>query len=92
MKTIPANQLVNVLPSVVGTGGSALSLNGVILTTNESLPAKSVTPFATKDDVKTYFGIESEEYAAATIYFKGFDGSNIKPGKIYFATYLLHKF
>ncbi|MCH7381607.1 MULTISPECIES: DUF3383 domain-containing protein [Acinetobacter] len=88
MKTIPANQLVNVLPSVVGTGGSALSLNGVILTTNESLPAKSVTPFATKDDVKTYFGIESEEYAAATIYFKGFDGSNIKPGKIYFATYL----
>lgn len=88
MNTIPANQLVNVLPSVVGTGGSALSLNGVILTTNESLPAKSVTPFATKDDVKTYFGIESEEYAAAAIYFKGFDGSNIKPGKIYFATYL----
>lgn len=88
MNTIPANQLVNVLPSVVGTGGSALSLNGVFLTTNESLPAKSVTPFATKDDVKTYFGIESDEYAAAAIYFKGFDGSNVKPGKIYFATYL----
>ncbi|MCU4576131.1 DUF3383 domain-containing protein [Acinetobacter courvalinii] len=88
MNTIPANQLVNVLPSVVGTGGSALSLNGVFLTTNESLPAKSVTPFATKDDVKTYFGVESDEYAAAAIYFKGFDGSNVKPGKIYFATYL----
>lgn len=88
MNTIPANQLVNVLPSVVGTGGSALSLNGVFLTTNESLPAKSVTPFATRDDVKTYFGVESDEYAAAAIYFKGFDGSNVKPGKIYFATYL----
>lgn len=88
MNTIPANQLVNVLPSVVGTGGSALSLNGVFLTTNESLPAKSVTPFATRDDVKTYFGVESDEYAAAAIYFKGFDDSNVKPGKIYFATYL----
>jgi hypothetical protein len=72
----------------VGTGGSALSLNAVILTTNESLPAKSITPFATLNDVKTYFGIESEEYLAASIYFKGFTGSNIKPGKIYFSTFL----
>jgi len=88
MNTIPANQLVNVQPSVVGTGGSALSLNGVLLTANEVLPTKSVTPFSTLEDVKTYFGIESEEYSAAAIYFKGFDKSNIKPGKIYFATYI----
>lgn len=86
--TIPANQLVNVQPGVVGTGGSALSLNSVILTQSDLLPANTVVPFSTAKDVTALFGVESPESEVAAIYFKGFTGANIKPGVLYFIRYL----
>ena len=86
--TIPANQLVNVQPSVVGTGGSALSLNAVFLTDSEVIPPGTVFPFYTETDIKTLFGPESKEAASAKIYFKGFTGANIQPGVLYMMRYV----
>ncbi|RYY79931.1 MAG: DUF3383 domain-containing protein [Moraxellaceae bacterium] len=85
--TIPASQLVNVQPAVVGTGGTALSLNAIFLTQSPLIPAQLVVGFSTLTDVKALFGAESEEAEAAAIYFKGFKNSSIQPSLLYFAQY-----
>lgn len=86
--TIPASQLVNVQPGVVGTGGSALSLNGVILTESDLIPTNAIVSYSTKADAIALFGAESDEAKAATVYFGGFTGANIQPGAIHFYRYV----
>ena len=86
--TIPASQLVNVQPGVVDTGGTALSLNGVMLTTSTLIPTNTVVPFATLADVKALFGNDSPEAQYGAVYFKGFSGANIRPEKLYFFRYI----
>ena len=85
--TIPASAIVSVNPGVVSSGGSALALNGVILTGNTRLPIGSVRPFSSPDDVASYFGAMSLEAALAANYFLGFNNSTIKPGSLLFAQY-----
>jgi len=87
MSTIPASQIVQVTPNVLPAGGNSLDIVGILLTTSARVPIGAVQPFATADDVGSYFGAGSTEHALATIYFTGFDNSNIKPGKIYFTQY-----
>ena len=85
--TIPANQIVNVNPGVVGGGGNPLSLNGVILSENVLLPTGQVQSFTSADAVSAFFGPASEEYALAQIYFSGYENSTMKPGILFFAPY-----
>jgi len=87
MASIPASAIVSVTPSVIGAGGTALDLNGLILTTSPRTPIGSVVKFATAADVAAYFGPSSNEAAMATIYFNGFDNSTKKPGEVLFAQY-----
>lgn len=87
MASIPASQLVQILPSVIGAGGSALDLNGVILTSSTRAPVGSILQFPTQATVAAYFGPASAEAAAATIYFNGFDTSTAKPGNLLMAQY-----
>ena len=87
MSTIPASEVVAVTPSVIGAGGSALDLIGVILSTSTRAPLGSVLAFPSAAAVSTYFGPTSTEAAAASIYFSGFDNSNVKPGAVWFAQY-----
>lgn len=87
MASIPASAIVSVTPSVIGAGGTALDLNGLILTTSAQAPVGIVVEFASAADVGTYFGPSSDEAAAAAIYFNGFDNSNKKPGALLFAQY-----
>jgi hypothetical protein len=86
--TIPASDIVSVQPSVVGSGGNPLTLNGVILSKNFQLPTGNVRTFASPDAVKAFFGAASDEYAVSQIYFLGFDNSTIKPGTLIFAPYV----
>jgi len=86
--SIPASDIVTVNPGVVGTGGSPLALNGVIMTKNELLPTSAVRSFASADAVSAFFGPSSAEYTLASIYFLGFDNSTLKPGTLYFAPYV----
>ena len=58
---------------------------GRIFSINPLIPTKTVIEFTTLEDVGTYFGTGSEEYARASFYF-GFIGKNItRPNKISFA-------
>jgi hypothetical protein len=87
MSTIPASIDVNVTPSVISAGGSALDLNGLFLTTSTRIPIGTVQSFASADEVESFFGGSSPEVAKATVYFAGFDNSDVKPGAIFFAQY-----
>ncbi len=78
--SIPASEIVQVVPGVIGAGGSALDLNGLILTTDTAVPVGTVQSFATARDVERFFGATSTEATLAGIYFNGFDNSTRKPG------------
>ena len=85
--TIPASSIVTVNPAVIGTGGSPLSLNGVVLDTSELIPTGKVLTFTSADAVADYFGLSSTHKDLADIYFLGYSDSYIKPGKLYIAPY-----
>jgi hypothetical protein len=87
MPSIPASQIVRVIPNVLSAGGSGLDLVGLILTNSNRVPIGSVARFVTADDVAAYFGPVSVEYTMASVYFAGYDNSNIKPAALLFSQY-----
>ena len=87
MSSIPANQLVNVNPSVVAAGGGALDLITLVLTKNTRVPIGAVPSFSSAAAVGAFFGLSSSEYSVAGVYFQGFDNSTKKPGALLFTQY-----
>lgn len=87
--SIPAKDIVNVVPGVVSAGGTGLDMAGLILTESDRAPVGNVLRFSSARDVSDYFGPSSNEASAATIYFNGYTGSFIKPAFILFATHTL---
>ena len=87
MSSIPASQLVAIQPSVLGAGGSALDVIGLVLTHSTRPPIGSVLSFPDKASVSSYFGPGANETTIAGVYFGGFTGSNKLPGSILFAQY-----
>ena len=87
MTTIPASEIVDVNPSVLGAGGTALDLVGLMLTTNVRPPIGSVLSFPDAESVSDYFGASAPETSAASIYFQGFDNAGKRPGAMLFAQY-----
>ncbi len=85
--TIPASQIVTVNPSVLAAGGNPLALNGLFLTQNTQMPTGTVLGFVSAQAVSNFFGPASAEYAAALIYFAGYNNSTIKPTAMLFAAY-----
>lgn len=84
---IPLSKDINIIPGVLSAGGTALYLNGLALTDSDYAPVGSVTAFTSPDDVLSYFGSASSEYAFASIYFDGYVNSTKKPGALLFARY-----
>lgn len=84
---IPASKIVNVLPGVISAGGSALDLNGVILTTDSAVPIGAANSFPSKDAVAAFFGDASLEATLAAIYFGGANNATKTPGALFFAQY-----
>ena len=89
ISSIPASALVNVTPSVVGTGGSALQLIELMLTTNPIVPVGSVLSFPSLSAVQAFFGATANEAAEAAVYFAGFNGATQTPAALLFAQYPL---
>lgn len=87
MNSIPASQLVSVIPGVLGTGGNPLSPNAVFLTQSAAVPIGAVMPFSELADVEDFFGPDSPEAHYADIYFAGFAGATTLPSVLYFAQY-----
>lgn len=86
---ISFKRYVDITSGVAGSGGvRKRDLIGRIFSTNDLIPTKSFIEFDNADDVATYFGSASEEYARAAFYF-GWIGKNItKAKKIAFARYV----
>lgn len=84
---IPADQIVDIVPSVLPGGGQVLDLIGLILTQNVRVPIGQVLKFPSASAVSDFFGATAREAALATIYFLGFDDSNVKPATLLFAQY-----
>lgn len=87
MTSIPASEIVNVTPNVLAAGGLGLNLNGLFLDNNTRIPIGTVQTFASSAAVASYFGLGSTEAALASIYFLGYDNSNVKPGAMLFVQY-----
>lgn len=86
--TIPASQLVNILPNVLSAGGSALVMNGMMLDNSTRVPVGEVLAFPNDGvSVSNYFGPSSLEVEIADVYFNGFDTSTRKPAFILFTQY-----
>ena len=54
--SIPASQIVPVVPSVLAAGGNPLALNGMLLSQNPLLPVGAPIPFYSPASVAAYFG------------------------------------
>ena len=87
MASIPASQLVAVVPSVLSAGGAQLSVIGLMLSNSTRLPIGQVFSGPNATAFSTYFGPASVEYANAAVYFKGFDTSTVKPANLLCAQY-----
>jgi hypothetical protein len=85
--TIPASRIASVIPSVLTAAGSALDLNGLILSELSYVPIGTMMPFASAADVGAFFGLTSVEYQMAEVYFLGPNGATVTPGRLYFAQY-----
>lgn len=87
MNSIPASEIVSVLPGVLSAGGNPLSANAVFLTANSTIPVGTVQAFATLQDVKDWFGAGSIEALNAAIYFSGYTNTTVLPSVLYFSQY-----
>ena len=87
IQSIPASEIVQVNPGVIGAGGTGLQLNGLFLTTSFRVPAGTVQSFPNYASVAAFFGSNTAEANLAAIYFLGPNNSAIKPGAIFFAQY-----
>lgn len=85
--TIPFNQTVSIVPSVLSAAGSAVDLNGMLLSQNSLAPYGQVLPFASALAVSNYFGATSTEATMANIYFNGYTGCTKTAGLLNIARY-----
>lgn len=85
--TIPISQVSQVIPGVLSAAGSAIDLNGLVLSQSSYAPIGAAVPFALADDVGAYFGPTSIEKQVADIYFGGVENGTKQPGLLYFAQY-----
>lgn len=82
--TIPASQLVDITPRVIGGGLSGLAFVGTFLSKSDRLPANQSVPFYSQKAVGEYFGTGSDEYALAGNYFIADSNSSRKPRVLWF--------
>lgn len=84
LASIPASEIVTVLPSVLGAGGTAMALNAVIISDDVKFVAKE---YSNADAVGNDYGTTSEKYKFAQIYFNGFTDSTVKPSALFISKY-----
>jgi len=87
ISTIPASTVVDVVPSVLNAGGSALDLIGLMLSNGIRTPIGSVLSFPTQAAVAAYYGSTSIEAQEATVYFNGRIGGTKLPAALLIAQY-----
>jgi len=87
MSTIPISQIVEILPGVVGAGGAASLLSGVVLSQDTSIPpGQPYTAYAAAD-AEDNFGPGTPEATAADNYFPGIVNGGQLPYNLIYARY-----
>lgn len=84
--SIPMSSIIGTVPSVLGAGGNPLSLNGVFLTNDTSIPIGIAQPFVA-GAADTWFGPNSPEAILLNKYFAGFIGADSLPSTAYLYQY-----
>ncbi|AOA58327.1 DUF3383 domain-containing protein [Acinetobacter larvae] len=84
LPSIPASNIVNINPAVVGTGGTPLALNAVVLSDSSIYPIRE---YNNADAVADAFGINSHEHRFAQIYFNGIENATLVPESLFIAKY-----
>jgi len=85
--SIPASQIVQIVPEVLAAGGSALVMNGAMLSASTRVPLGTFLSFPTATAVGNYFGPTSTEAVDANVYFAGFTNSQKLPGALLITQY-----
>ena len=83
-KSIPASHIAAVHPAVLGAGGNPLGLNTNILDDRAIYPNYEYTAAET---VGAHYGLSSDEYKFATVYFNGFKGATTRPRSLFITKY-----
>lgn len=83
--SIPLSKDFSITPGVVSPAGSALNANGLMLTDNALIPADAPYSFYSASEVAALLGSTTDEYAAAVVYFNGYDNSSVTPGELLMA-------
>lgn len=81
---IPASELVKISPRVLSGATGELNFNGLFLTTSNQAQADTLLTFNSATEVANYFGYDSQQHKAATVYFNGYDNSLTKPSQCFF--------
>ncbi len=81
---ISASNIVSVVPRILTGTGSDLVFNGMVFSKDSHLPVNTPIPFYSSSDIADYFGDTSDEYEFASVYFSGYQNSQIKPSTLYF--------
>lgn len=84
---IPASRFVSSLPSVLAASGSAISMNGIMLDQDPSIPIGTVQQFASQAAVGAWYGFTSPQYTLAGNYFSGFNDAGQIPSSLGFFQY-----
>ena len=84
MSTIPMNQVINVIPTVIAEGGSTLSFGAVVLTTQSSIVAAgTLVSYPNLAAVVSAF-TSGNEVDIAKAYFTSWTNSTLKPASLAF--------
>jgi hypothetical protein len=85
--TIPWSWFANAIPGVLNAGGTAVDLNGVLLSQNPMVPYPGVQQFSGAAGPIAAYGATSQDAILSGIYFKGFTNCTALPGTLYIARY-----
>lgn len=83
--SIPADRIVSIVPSAVGTGGTPLAMSTLLISGSGSPHIIGVRQFSSADEVNRFFGLASDEYAFAERYFLGYEGATKVPDTLWMA-------
>lgn len=84
---IPASRFVSSLPSVLAASGGPVSMNGIALDQDPSIPIGTVQQFANQPAVAAWYGPSSPQATLAGNYFSGFEGAQQIPSSLGFFQY-----
>jgi len=82
--SIPADNIAAVYPAVIGGGGNPLGLNTTLFVSGAVYPNFEYT---TASLVGQHYGLTSETYKGAVVYFNGFEGATTRPNSLFISKY-----